>query len=250
MPVIIVSKPNLASSNIAKCIEAQYPPLVKHFHHTDKQVTIFDANIEADCLIVASTHKSASGKPCLTVHVCGNWDKAELGGEPHTLNPSSPTRLKAALKEMKAQVEKRGMDVEITLEADHHGPTTKVPIMFVEVGSDEAAWANMDYCSVAAAGINAAFNADKPDCVAFFGVGGGHYSKAFTKLELESEYGFAHIIPKYAIDTLVYDTFMQAITKSAEPVKIVLIEKDGVNARQRDKIVLFCKQAAVECKLV
>ncbi|HQT45071.1 MAG TPA: D-aminoacyl-tRNA deacylase [Candidatus Micrarchaeota archaeon] len=249
MPKIIVSKPNLASINIAKCIEDEYPHLVEHFCHTSSQVTEFDAGIETDCLIVASTHKSASGKPALTVHVCGNWGKAELGGDPQTLNPSPPTRLKAALKEMSAQAKKRSIGVEITLEADHHGPTAKVPIMFVEVGSDENAWANIEFCSVAAAGINAAFNANAPSCTAFFGVGGGHYSKAFTKLELESEYGFAHIIPKYAIDALEYDTFAQAIKKSAEPVKIVLIEKDGVNARQRDKIIGFCKDYGIESKV-
>ncbi len=234
MPKIIVSRINMASMNIAKRIEAEYPSLVQHFHYTDKQVVDFDPDIEADCLIVASTHKSASGKASLTVHVCGNWADAGMGGEPRTLNPSPPTRLKAALVEMSAQAKKRGLEVDVVLEADHHGPTTKLPVMFVEVGSDEKSWSDMEYCSAAAAGVNAAFNAGKPACIPFLGVGGGHYSKAFTKIELEGEYGFAHILPKYSIDSLEYDTFMQGITKSAEPVKAVLIEKDGVYARLRE----------------
>ncbi|MFA5105535.1 MAG: D-aminoacyl-tRNA deacylase [Candidatus Micrarchaeia archaeon] len=250
MPKIIVSKANMASMNIAKCIEAEYPELVKHFHHTDKQVVEFDPDIGTDCLIVASTHKSAAGKASLTAHVCGNWGDAGMGGEPKTLNPSPPTRLKAAIIELQRQEAARGLGIDVVLEADHHGPTTKIPVMFVEVGSDETAWANMEYCSAAAAGVNAAFNASTPACTPFLGVGGGHYSKAFTKIELESEYGFAHILPKYSIDGLEYGTFAQGITKSAEPVKIVLIEKDGVNARQREKIIGFCRDYGIEHKLV
>ena len=250
MPKIIISKINMASTNIAKRIEEEYPHLAQHFHYTEKEVVDFDPDIGTDCLIVASTHKSAAGKASLTVHVCGNWADAKLGGEPQTLNPSPPTRLKAALIEMNSQAKKRGLGVDVALEADHHGPTTKLPVMFVEVGSDETAWSNMEYCSAAAAGVNAAFNASKPSCVPFLGVGGGHYSKAFTKMELDGEYGFAHILPKYSIDALEYDTFAQGITKSAEPVKIVLIEKDGVNARQREKIIGFCKDFGIEHKLV
>jgi len=268
MPTILYS-----SVNIARIIKEKYPQLVAHLRESEKDVIYVETNFDSDCIIIPSTHRSKDNLPALTAHICGNWNEAGLGGVPKTLNIAPATRLKAAMAAMKKEVEARGLDIQVTLEADHHGPTAKVPIMFVEVGSTEKEWDDPVLCEIAACAVKAAFEATGIDqatgrkCQAFLGVGGGHYSNAFTKIELddlqalqalsklgifghESGLAVSHLLPKYQIDGLDFEVFRQAIEKSVEPVELVLIEKDGVNAKQRDKIIEFCKQDGIRHYLI
>jgi len=254
MPLIVYSKINPASLNIFKAILEKYPELEKSCVASEKDVIEVETDFGTDCIIVPSTHRSATNTPALTAHICGNWgNEAKVGGDPKTLNIAPAARLKSCLVAMKKECAKAGVQIDVTLEVDHHGPTSKVPIMFVEVGATEKEWHDMKLCAIAAAGIKAAFDATSINpaagnpYIAFFGVGGGHYATAFGKLELDekSDLAAAHLLPKYQIDAVDFEVFRQAVEKSTEPVGLVLIEKDGVNAKQRDKIIGFCDQLGI-----
>lgn len=194
-------------------------------------------SFETDGLIILSTHKSAREYPALTVHVPGNWDSAEFGGEARTLNTVMGSRMKEVLRGLHAGNEKHALGWNVNMEVDHHGPTCGVPIMFVEIGSSEREWGNPVAAKIVAEAVMRALESDNA-CEGWFCVGGGHYSQEFTRMGLEDEKRCAgHILPKYGIEKLGMDTFRQAMEKSVEEVEGVLIERKGANARQKEIVL-------------
>ncbi len=200
--------------------------------------TVLDVptDFETDCLLVLSTHRSKVPGKMLTAHVPGNWGNADMGGQPKTLNIAAASTLKILLQELKKAGDRIGWPV--SLEADHHGPTCDVPILFVEIGNGEAEWADENAVEAVASAVTAVLDrmAKRETFETVFGIGGGHYSKTFTKLVLETQLAVGHIVPKYAIDALDEGTFSQAIEKNVEKVSKVLVSRDETNAAQREKV--------------
>ncbi|MEM2138050.1 MAG: D-aminoacyl-tRNA deacylase, partial [Candidatus Anstonellaceae archaeon] len=151
-PLVVISKINPASQNIKRNLMrlaqleqqpdgrlssrffdmAEYPEEITH---------IVPAHA-ADYYIFASTHKSASNTPALTVHTPGNWGSADLGGEPRKLNVAFGSKVKVIAQAMKRLAGMAGLGYQLAIEADHHGPTVSKPIIFVEIGSTEKEWNN------------------------------------------------------------------------------------------------------------
>lgn len=199
--------------------------------------TILDVptDFETDCILVLSSHRSKVPGKMLTAHVPGNWANADMGGKPKTLNIAAAGKLKILLQELKVEGDRIGWPV--MLEADHHGPTCDVPILFVEIGNGENEWKEAD---AAVAVANAVVNFLERDAKletfeTFFGIGGGHYSK-FTKVVLETEYAVGHIAPKYVLDGMDEEMFRQAVGRNVENVAKVLVLKDETNAKQRQRV--------------
>ena len=67
----------------------------------------------------------------LTCHAPGNWSNADFGGENKTLNIVPASRLKTIILTMKKLVTERLNEFDVQMEADHHGPTCSVPILYV-----------------------------------------------------------------------------------------------------------------------
>ena len=90
---------------------------------------------EATTLIFASKHVSSRGKPALTVHATGNPTREALyGGIPEHLSYVDPPRIKNALHTLRDESVERGLEMENTMEATHHGPTSfEIPVTFVEI---------------------------------------------------------------------------------------------------------------------
>jgi len=198
--------------------------------------TVLDVPVDfgTDCLLVLSTHRSRTPGRMLTAHVPGNWNAAELGGEARTLNIAAGSRLKTLLQELKRAGD--GIGWPVSLEADHHGPTCEVPILFVEIGNGEAEWRDGN-AAAAVAGAVARFLDRKNEAYeTVFGVGGGHYPKTLTRIVVETPLAVGHILPKYAIDALDGEMFRQAVEKNVEKVAKVLVVKDETNAAQREKV--------------
>lgn len=195
-----------------------------------------------DTMIVLSPHKSRTAGRMLTAHVSGNWGDADMGGKPRTLNMVPASRLKALIIELKKEGDRIGWPV--SLEADHHGPTCDTPIMFVEIGNDEEQWQDEKAAEAVANAVVASLgNNNTYETV--FGVGGGHYSKAFTKLVLETDLAVGHIAPKYAIDSIDAELFRQAVERNVEKVSKVLVLKDETNAAQREKVKALADAAGL-----
>ena len=208
------------------------------------------ADFDSDGLVVLSTHRSEKEYPTLTVHVPGNWDSADFGGEPRTLNTVMASKMKEVLLGLDEGNGKHGLGWNVNMEVDHHGPTCSVPIMFVEIGSSEKEWKNPVAAQIVAEAVMRMLESDSVHD-AYFCVGGGHYSQKFTKLGLEDEKRAAgHILPKYKAPDLGMDTFKQAMEKSVEETQGVLIEKKGVRKEHRELVEKFAKEYGTEVEII
>ncbi|MCI0503533.1 hypothetical protein L0Y65_02370 [Candidatus Micrarchaeota archaeon] len=209
-------------------------------------------DFDTDCLIVLSTHRSKTPGRMLTAHVPGNWGEAKMGGEPKTLNIAHGLMLKSLIKALDAENRKQKLDWPVCLEADHHGPTCEVPIVFVEIGNGEEQWADERASNVVADAVASAVFCEAQDTEpeTVFAVGGGHYQRAFTKLLIETDIAVGHMAPKYAIDEMGEDTFSQAVFKNVGEVGRVLILKDETNAAQKEKIRKFAENAGITVEMI
>lgn len=250
MPAILYTSKNIASKLIAEKL-MELKPAIKPIDTKAETVLDVPVDYETDCIIVLSTHKSKAGTPMLTAHFPGNWDKAELGGQERTLNIAHGRLLKRIVIEMEKSRLRHGLDWPLYIEADHHGPASSVPMIFVEIGSTEAEWRNETAARIVAEAVNNAVREtgnSKRTMVSetAFGIGGGHYAREFTKMVLEQDdFAIGHICPKYAIEALDEDTFRMAIEKSVDPVEKVLVLKDGTNASQKEKVRGLCSKFAM-----
>ncbi len=246
MPTIICSTTNPASLNIARALTENFSLNgVAELVQTKNSVLEVPCDFQTDYLIVPSTHKSESKMRSLTVHAPGNWANADLGGEARTLNTVYASKMKEILLSMKRQVSDLSLDWNVCLEVDHHGPTCPLPIMFVEIGSGEQEWEDKQAGEICAEAIVEGIKSEKKyKCI--FGVGGGHYAPLFSKLELDPDASaFGHMLPKYKVDEVDYETFLQGIEKTVEKTESVLIDWKGLDAKQREKIISFCERAGI-----
>ncbi len=222
-------------------------------------------DFESGGIVVLSPHRSEKEYPTLTVHAPGNWDSADMGGEARTLNTVMAGRMREVLRGLSLGNEKYSLGWEVSMEADHHGPSCKSPIMFIEIGSSAREWGNLTAAKIVAEAVMQMLewsddSGGRGDCESYFCVGGGHYCPKFSKMGLEGAEGSdggasggkaaGHILPKYGIERLGMDTFSQAMERSVENVMGVLIEKKGVNARQREKVIALAKEYGAEVELL
>jgi D-aminoacyl-tRNA deacylase len=249
MPIILYTSKNIASKLIAEKL-MELKPAIEPIETDAESVLDVPVDYETDCIIVLSSHKSRSEKPMLTAHFPGNWSDAQMGGEDRTLNIAHGRLLKSIIRKLETGNRKHGLNWPLFIEADHHGPLANVPMIYVEIGSTEKEWRNETAAQIVAEAVNNAIETldSKPETgnrepETVFGIGGGHYAREFTKLVLENEdVAVGHICPKYAVSSLDEDTFKQAIEKSVDPVKRVIILKDGTNAKQKEKVGELCER--------
>jgi D-aminoacyl-tRNA deacylase len=258
MMILLFTPHNIASLNIAKKL------IEKHgFKKTsDKEweregmrlietdaLSVLDVptDFDTDLILVLSTHKSKAGGKMLTAHFPGNWGDAKFGGEPRTLNKAYGSKLKALMLELKKANEE--LQWPLFMETDHHGPTCKAPIMFVEIGSTEEEWKDGQAAEAVAEAVSR-FLRHGEEYEVVFGVGGGHYNREFTKMLLESDYAVGHVAPKYAIESLDGNTFRQAIERNVEKVSKVVIQKKETNSSQKKKVIALAEAYGIGYELL
>ncbi len=251
MTKILYTSNNIASKNIADAITtlgSNVDSRSKNYELIDTEVSsILDVptDFNDDLLIVLSTHKSKNPQTIFTAHYPGNWNVADFGGADRTLNTAYASKLKAILMNVSDINKREKFNWDVSLEADHHGPTCSVPIIFAEIGSEEAQWKDKKAGAIMAEAVLKAIQSEKKFETVFC-IGEGHYPKTFNRIELESEYAVGHILPKYAIEGIDEKLFEQAITKNVEPVKKVFVVKDSLNVKQKEKIKGFSSIFDVE----
>lgn len=256
--ILLFTPSNVASKNIAE-------ELIEKHGFAKKQENIWErdgvrlintnapsvlevpTDFETDCIVVLSTHKSRNHEKVLTAHVPGNWADAGAGGQPRTLNIAYASKLKILLQEIKKEGDRIGW--KTSLEADHHGPTCNVPIIFVEIGTSEEEWNDSDAVSAMASAVSRAIGR-KEEFPAFFGVGGGHYAKEFTKIVLETGLAAGHMAPKYVLDEMDEEMFVQGIERTVEKVSKVIILKKETSGSQKRKIAKLAEKHGIPYELV
>jgi D-aminoacyl-tRNA deacylase len=260
MKLILYSMDDLAGSNIAKSIIKKYgfqatgedysgSPIYRNNNVllTESPTNVKDLNnlpYAPEVCIVASRHKSESGKPTLTCHPTGNYSTAELGGSSSTLQLTEARYLRQSLTLLKSLKIKHNLTYEVSMEVTHHGPTDlPFPLLFVEVGSTEQQWKDEKACDTAAEVIHETiFNGveDKPTAIGF---GEPHYAPNFN--ETTDHYAIGHIMPKHAIPYLTKTMVHQMIEKTQPRPQTAIIDWKGLKGAERDTLLEILKELEI-----
>jgi D-aminoacyl-tRNA deacylase len=257
MRLIAFSSKVIASMNIAQHMVGKFNEAAPN-EWKRGEIVLFDTNTEsildsptaaenaypgAEFMVILSSHKSAAGSKSFTVHPPGNWDAADMGGNARTLNY---THSGVMLQILKGMQKANDLGWNVSYEVDHHGPSISTPVAFAEIGSGENEWKDERAGEIVAKAVLGACMVDYSGIKTCFGAGGGHYAPKFTKMALEEGVAFGHMLPKYKADSIGMDTFSQALEKNALPIERAIIEKDGLNSKQRLKIRELCAEKGVE----
>lgn len=261
MIVLVSSNMDIASQNIKAQILKNYPftQTTDNFQQNatynaninGNSVTLITLNQEsvtaqdlpqafpkAEIFVFISRHSSQSGKPTLSVHTPGNFAEAGLGGLPRVVSVSPASAMRDALKMLQQQKEHLNLNYEVSYECTHHGPSLRIPAMFVELGSSEPQWRNeVAAQAVAHAAMAAIANFSNPAESAVVGIGGTHYSQKFTDMALCGEAVFGHMIPKYAVGAIDGAMLRQCVECTFEKVSEAVLDWKGI--RSQDKPLLL-----------
>jgi D-aminoacyl-tRNA deacylase len=260
---ILYSKKDEAGLNIAKQLQNHFLPHVPILELAKE--SIFCENIDeeldelksSDFIVFATKHQSKQGTKSLSLHAPGNWRNADFGGKQGKVCKTSSLVLKFLFERMQFHKNQdRLEDYELTMECTHHGPfLTNKPCLFIEIGSNEEGWKNLEASKVIAKTLEDLQNfdawKDKPEnkkIVSAIGVGGPHYCPNFNKIQLsiKSKIAIGHIIPEYHLP-LTESMLKEAIQKIQENTQTVVMDWKGCgNAECRQKVLDLCKKAGLE----
>ena len=264
MRLIAYSKDDPAGKNIAthlekrlslqKAILGSVPALASgdlyllelEGHLVDLEVQFPDA----EWLLCLSRHSSTSGKRCLTSHTPGNLTGgAELGGNPREVAISNPLLQSLLIRELDKSKDQFGLELQVTLEATHHGPTSlSIPVTFVEIGSDEDAWRDeLLGDAVSAAVQHVVSSPPRPLGRSALGVGGGHYPEKFTSLVEGGGYLMGHIIPRYAMTGgMEFAMVEKCINRTAGGCNLICVDWKGTPSQFKDAIKKISQSLGME----
>jgi D-aminoacyl-tRNA deacylase len=204
-----------------------------------------------ELVVFISRHSSVSGTPTLSVHTPGNLGEAELGGLTRRVSVSPANAMRDALNAMIQFKEEMRLSYEVSYECTHHGPSLNMPTMFAELGSSPKQWNDLKAAeAVAHATMKAISKFDKSHAKAVLGVGGLHYNNKFTRIALESEMAFGHIIPKYAISYIDVEILRQCVDKTLEKVEFVVLDWKGIKGEHKSKLVEMLEEIGIPFKKV
>ncbi|MEM3578244.1 MAG: D-aminoacyl-tRNA deacylase [Candidatus Bathyarchaeia archaeon] len=214
-----------------------------------QNLTDFFANPELAIFI--SRHSSESGTPTLSVHTPGNLGKAEFGGLPRNVSVSPANTMRDTLLSMAQLKEKMQLQYDVCYECTHHGPSLNVPTMFAELGSSPKQWSDLRAAeAVANAVMNAIANFGVSKAKAVLGIGGPHYNAKFTRIAIESEIAFGHIIPKYAIPQVDSEILKQCVEKTFEKAEYAVLDWKGIKGEDKPKVVQLLDEVGLRYEKV
>ena len=206
-----------------------------------------DAHAAIDSVIFASRHRSEAGEPALTTHWTGNpTSRADFGGNPRSLSFADPPRLRAAFLALEEAREIRNLNYAVTLEATHHGPTELgLPTLFVEIGSTEKQWSDLQAAAAASEAVWKAATAPAPGIEAV-GFGGGHYCNKQCAAARNDGYAFGHILSKYFFEDYDEEVVRMAFERTLGGCRTAVIDWKGVRGAQRSKLLETLKRMDIE----
>jgi D-aminoacyl-tRNA deacylase len=208
-----------------------------------------DIPSEVAMAIFVSKHVSSSGRAALTVHTTGNLTKeAKFGGNPEEVSHVDPSIIRHTLRALKAGVSQAGIQIEVTMEATHHGPTSlSMPVCFVEIGSGEKEWADPVLGEIAANAVMSAIADTEETLPTAVGFGGTHYSAKHTRICMEGGYAIGHLVSSHSFDggvseRVIGDTF----TKTSGLCNTAIVDWKGLHSNDRRKLIASLEAAGRE----
>jgi len=274
MILLVASRKDMAGLNIVKHILSHYPfsKTQETFqenpvYSTDvngKKVTLIILNEETinaqylpasfanpSLIVFISRHSSTSGTPTLSVHTPGNFGAAEFGGLPKKVSVSPATAMRDALKALAYFKESAKLNYEVSYECTHHGPSLNVPAMFVELGSSAKQWRDSKAAeAVAHAAMSAIGKFSVSENAAVLGIGGTHYNQRFTRMALDDEAVFGHMIPKYAVSLMDSEMLCQCAEKTLEKVECAILDWKGIKSADKTKVVAALREIGLAYKRI
>lgn len=269
MILVVASKKDAASMNIAEQVLKHYDfkgtaeaprensirsteiagkdvKLVVLGHELTHAQNLTDLFPDPKLIVFISRHSSVSGTPTLSVHTPGNLGEAKLGGVPRKVSVSPATAMRNALKTMMRLKEEMQLDYEVSYECTHHGPSLDAPTMFTELGSSPKQWNDLAASQVVArAAMEAVSQFGKSPVKTMMGIGGPHYNRKFTRMALENEVAFGHMIPKYAISSLNLEILGQCVERTLEKVESVILDWKGIRGEDKQPLVRMLVEIGV-----
>ncbi len=227
--------------------------------------TIFSENINSkkypelrntDFLVFASTHKSEKNFPSLCLHAPGNWRNADLGGKPGKICKTSAFLMKYLFQELNKNYDANktnlNQEYNITLEVTHHGPFIEIPCCFIELGSNEQQWNDLEAAKIVAKTIlslqDYPNHTPNENWIPAIGIGGPHYAPNFNKIQLNSNYAISHIIPEYAMP-VTESMLREAEQKTHEQTQEVILDWKGCGkSEDRQKLIELLKNMGFKYK--
>lgn len=162
--------------------------------------------------------------------------------------------MQTALKAMVHYQEQYGLrDYEVSYEVTHHGPSLKVPAMFVELGSSPQQWSDSLAAEAVAHSAMTAianFEALTSTNSAVLGIGGTHYNPQFTLMALMGAATFGHMIPKYAIPNINAEIIKQCVEKTLEKVPYALLDWKGIKSEDKPGLLVALESAGLPYKKI
>jgi D-aminoacyl-tRNA deacylase len=214
-----------------------------------QNITDYFENLEL--VLFISRHSSESGTPTLSVHTPGNLGEAELGGLPRRVSVSPANAMRNALKLMQKLKDEMRLEYEVCYECTHHGPSLNVPAMFVELGSSLKQWNDLKAAEVVAhAAMKAISTFGECEGKVVLGVGGPHYNAKFTRIALQNETAFGHMIPKYAIPYVNGEILRQCMEKTLEKVEYAILDWKGIKGEHKSKLIEMLQEIGLPIQKV
>jgi D-aminoacyl-tRNA deacylase len=193
---------------------------------------------DIELIVFVSRHSSMSGTPTLSVHTPGNLGPADLGGKPREVSVSPSNAMREALKVMSKMRDEMSINYEVSYEGTHHGPSLKCPTMFVELGSSPEQWKDATAAEVVAhAAMRAISRFRNVSAATVLGIGGPHYNGKFTKMALQTEVAFGHMIPKHSISLLDPKILQQCVDRTLEKVDHAVLDWKGIKSDDKPRVL-------------
>jgi D-aminoacyl-tRNA deacylase len=159
--------------------------------------------------------------------------------------------MREVLKAMMCLKEEMQLDYEVTYECTHHGPSLNVPTMFCELGSSPKQWKDLKAAeAVAHATMEAVSKFGNFPAKAVIGIGGPHYNSKFTRMALENDLAFGHMIPKYVLPSIDLGILKQCVERTLEKVELAVLDWKGIKGEHKPKLVEMLKEINVSFKKV
>ncbi len=218
-----------------------------------KLVTLNDESVQAqnlansfnnlELVVFISKHSSLSGTPTLSVHTPGNLGDAELGGLARKVSISPANTMRDILKAMTKFKQAAHLDYQVSYECTHHGPSLNVPTMFAELGSSPAQWSDLKAAEAVARAVIEGLSTFKiSNARPVLGIGGPHYNGRFTKIALETEVAFGHMIPKYAVANTDLAILEHCIEQTMEKVEAIILDWKGIRGENKAPLVQMLRE--------